>query len=400
MLCSEIRIDFSMDKVDQNTSTRGATTVAVNAGRPRSGVIGVGMVGSVHAHAVHRAGGVLAAVAGSSRESSGAACERLNAARAATAEDIARADDVDVVHVCTPNHLHHGLVLTALAAGKHVICEKPLATTLEEAGELVAAAAQTTLVTAVPFAYRFYPAVREARERIGQISPWLIHGGYLQDFMSLAKSEGWRSDPGKAGVSLTFGDIGSHWCDLMEFVTGQRITALSAVQGSASADDRERQDAAIALFRTDRGAVGSVIVSQTSPGRKNRLYFSFDGRESSVMFDQEHPDELIVGGLRANTVVLRDSAALSPAAARYSVLPGGHPQGYQECFNLFVADVYAAIRSGEVPDGLATFADGLRAAQINVAVLASVASGDWVDVPPVAGSAPAGGAKSGPGQAR
>jgi predicted dehydrogenase len=302
--------------------------------------------------------------------------------------------------VCVPNHLHHELALAALAAGKHVICEEPLATTLEEAQELVEAAAQAVQVTAVPFVYRFYPSVREARERIGQISPWLIHGGYLQDFKSLAQPNGWRSDPARAGVSLTFGDIGSHWCDLMEFVTGQRITAVSAVQGSASADDRDRQDGAIVLFRTDHDAVGSVIVSQTSPGRKNRLYFSFDGRKNSVMFDQEHPDELIVGGLGANTVVPRDSASLSPTAARYSVLPGGHPQGYQECFNLFVSDVYAAVRTGEAPDGLATFVDGLRAAHIDAAVLASITTGDWMEVPPIARLAAADGSRSGAGQIR
>ena len=352
----------------------------VNAERTRSGVIGVGMVGSVHAHAVQRAGGILTAVAGSSPESSRAACGRLNASRAATAEDIIRADDVDVVHVCVPNHLHRDLTLAALAEGKHVICEKPLATTLAEAQELVEAAGRTVQVTAVPFVYRWYPSVREARERIGQISPWLLHGGYLQDFKSRAQPGGWRSNPAMAGLSLTFGDIGSHWCDLMEFVTGQRITAVSAVQGSAGADDRQQQDGAIVLFRTDHDAVGSVIVSQTSPGRKNQLYFSFDGRENSVIFDQEHPDELIVGGLDSNTVIPRDSAALSPAAARFSVLPAGHPQGYQECFNLFVADVYSAVRTGEVPDGLATFVDGLRAAYINEAVLASITTGDWVKV--------------------
>lgn len=355
------------------------------------------MVGSVHAHAVHWAGGELTAVAGSSAESSRAACERLNARRAATAAEIVQADDIDVVHVCTPNHLHHDVVLAALTAGKHVICEKPLATTLADAQELAEAAAQTALVTAVPFVYRWYASVREARERIGQISPWLMHGGYLQDFKALARPSGWRSDPAKAGVSLTFGDIGSHWCDLMEFVTGQRITAVSAVQGSTSADHPGRQDGVILLFRTDRNAVGSVIVSQSSPGRKNQLCFSFDGQSNSVMFDQEHPDELVVGGLRANTVVLRDRAALSATAARYSILPGGHPQGYQDCFNLFVADVYAAIRTGQAPDGLATFVDGLRAAHIDAAVSASIAGGDWVEVPPIAGMATSGSATSGSG---
>jgi len=339
------------------------------------------MVGSVHAHAVHRAGGVLAAVAASSPENGRTACRRLNAARPATAQDIIDADDIDVVHICVPNHLHHPWALAALAAGKHVICEKPLAKTVAEAEELVTAARQAARVTAVPFAYRFYPSVREAREQIGQISPWLIHGGYLQDFMSASEPGGWRSDAAKTGISPTFGDIGSHWCDLMEFVTGQRITALSAAQNSARADDRERQDGVVVLFRTDHDAVGSLVVSQSSPGRKNQLHFSFDGRENSVMFDQEYPDQLIVGGLRANTVVLREGAALSPSAARYSVLPGGHPQGYQECFNLFVADVYTAVGTGEVPDGLPTFVDGLRAAQINAAVSASIAGGSWVEVP-------------------
>ncbi|OBF85842.1 hypothetical protein A5791_21970 [Mycobacterium sp. 852002-51163_SCH5372311] len=347
------------------------------------------MVGTVHARAVHWAGGELTAVAASNPGRTGAACERLNAKRPATAEEIVYADDVDVVHVCTPNHLHHDVVLAALAAGKHVICEKPLATTLADAHELAQAAAQTDRVTAVPFVYRSYASVREARDRIGEISPWLIHGGYLQDFKALAQPGGWRSDPARAGVSLTFGDIGSHWCDLMEFVTGQRITALSAVQ--ASTDAVNRQDGVMVLFRTDHNAVGSLIVSQSSPGRKNKLYFSFDGRVNSVMFDQEHPDELVIGGLRANTVVIRDAAALSPAAARYSVLPGGHPQGYQDCFNLFVADVYRAVRTGQVPDGLPTFVDGLRAARIDAAVAESIASGDWVPV------APAGSARNGAG---
>ncbi|WP_216639750.1 Gfo/Idh/MocA family protein [Mycobacterium sp. 1164966.3] len=338
---------------------------------------------------MHWAGDELAAVAASNPERSRDACERLNAGRAATAEEIVHADDIDVVHVCTPNHLHRDVVLAALAAGKHVVCEKPLTTSLADTRELAEAAARTARVTAVPFVYRSYASVREARERIGQISPWLMHGGYLQDFKALAQAGGWRSDPARAGVSLTFGDIGSHWCDLMEFVTGQRITSVNAAQASTGPENR--QDGVIVLFHTDHNAVGSLIVSQSSPGRKNKLYFSFDGRANSVMFDQEHPDELVIGGLRANTVVIRDAGALSPAAARYSVLPGGHPQGYQDCFNLFMADVYQAVRTGQVPDGLPTFVDGLRAAQIDAAVSASIASGDWVQVPEMT---PAGSSKA------
>jgi predicted dehydrogenase len=222
--------------------------------------------------------------------------------------------------------------------------------------------------------------VREARSRVTDAAVWLVHGGYLQDHMAKADPTGWRSDPSQSGVSMTFADIGSHWCDLMEFVTGQRITAVFAMEAAAPRDGVRQDDGAVVAFRTDRGALGSVVVSQASPGRKNQLSFSFDGGETAVQFNQERPDELVIGGLDASTVLLRDGAVLDPASARYSVLPAGHPQGYQDCFNLFVADVYEAIRTGTVPDGLPLFADGLRAARIHAAVAASVSSGTWTNV--------------------
>ncbi|GBE63683.1 dehydrogenase [Mycobacterium sp. MFM001] len=343
--------------------------------RLRSAIIGAGMVGSVHAHAVHRAGGKLVAICGSTPQSSQRSAQRLGAERAATAEDIFTADDVDVVHICTPNHLHLEQATAALAAGKHVICEKPLATTVADAAALVDAADAARTVAAVSFIYRFYAMVREARCRITDAAVWLMHGGYMQDHMAKADPQGWRSDPTQSGVSMTFADIGSHWCDLMEFVTGHRISAVVATEATAP-----KGDGAVVAFRTDRGAIGSVVVSQASPGRKNQLSFSFDSRETAVQFDQEHPDELIIGGLHANTVLSRDGDALDPRSARYSVLPAGHPQGYQDCFNLFVADVYEAIQTGSAPEGLPTFADGLRAAKVHAAVAASVSSGAWTDV--------------------
>lgn len=348
----------------------------------RSAILGVGMVGSVHAHAVRRAGGQLVAVCGSTPHSSERSARRLGAARASTAEEIIAADDVDVVHICTPNNVHVQLATAALAAGKHVICEKPLATTVSDAAALVAAAEKAGTVAAVPFIYRFYPMVREARCRIGESAVWLMHGGYLQDHMANADLTGWRSDPAQSGVSMTFADIGSHWCDLMEFVTGHRIKALFAVEGAAPRKGIRQDDGAVVVFRTDRGALGSVVVSQASPGRKNQLSFSFDGVDLAMQFDQEHPDELIVGGLPANSVIMRDEKALDPRSARYSLLPPGHPQGYQDCFNLFVADVYEAVRTGAAPDGLPTFADGLRAAMIHAAVVASVSGGTWTEVDP------------------
>jgi predicted dehydrogenase len=353
----------------------------VSQPRPlRSAVIGAGMVGSVHAHAVHRAGGQLAAISGSTPQSSQRSANRLGAERAATAEEIFTADDVDVVHICTPNNLHLEQTAAALAAGKHVICEKPLATSVSDAATLVDAAEKAGTVAAVSFIYRFYPMVREARCRIADAAVWLMHGGYLQDHMAKVDPGGWRSDPSQSGISMTFADIGSHWCDLMEFVTGQRIRAVFAMEAAAPRHGVRQDDGAVVAFRTDRGALGSVVVSQASPGRKNQLSFSFDGGETAVQFDQERPDELIIGGLYTSTVLLRDGAVLDPRSARYSVLPAGHPQGYQDCFNLFVADVYEAIRTGTAPDGLPMFADGLRAATIHAAVAASVSSSAWTEV--------------------
>lgn len=347
----------------------------------RSAIIGAGMVGSVHAHAVHRSRGQLVAICCATPQSSRLAAERLGAQRVANVAQILDADDIDVVHICTPNRLHHEQAQAALTAGKHVICEKPLTTSVEEAVALTRAAAHANVVAAVPFIYRFYPMVREARARLADASVWLMHGGYLQDSLTKSDPSGWRSDPMLSGVSMTFADIGSHWCDLAEFVTGHHISAVCAIEAGKSGGRLSPDDGAVVMFRTDRGAIGSVVVSQASPGRKNQLSFSFDARDIAVQFDQEHPDELTIAGLRANTVVARDAGALDPRSARYSLLPAGHPQGYQDCFDLFVADVYAAIR-GVIPEGLPTFADGLRAVTIHHAVATSVATGAWTPVPP------------------
>jgi predicted dehydrogenase len=349
----------------------------------RSGIIGGGFIGSVHAHAVRAAGGVVSRVAGSTPDSSAAAAKRLHASRpAASADDLINSDDVDVVHICTPNALHVPLAEAAIGAGKHVVCEKPLATDAADARRLVEAAGGAGVVASVPFVYRFYPTVREARARIaaGDAGPlWLLHGSYLQDWLAVGDVTNWRVDPELGGASRTFGDIGVHWCDLMEFVTGHRITRLISRMVTVHRD-RPTEDGAAVLFDTDRGASGSVVVSQASPGRKNRLWFEFDGPSASYAFDQESPDSLWIGGLRANQTVLRGPDTLSDAAASYARLPAGHPQGYQDSFTAFVADVYAAI-GGHKPDGLPVFADGLRAAVLTAAVVESAADETWVEVP-------------------
>lgn len=359
--------------------------------RLRAGIVGAGFMGQVHARAIRAAGGVVARVAASTPERAAAAAAHLGAERSAeSTEALVAADDVDVVHICTPNALHAPVANLALGAGKPVVCEKPLATSVEDARGLTAGAAAAALVATVPFVYRFYPTVREARARIaaGQAGPLrLLHGSYLQDWLSRPTDSNWRVDPQLGGASRAFGDIGVHWCDLMEFTTGHRITrltarTLTAFEQRSNASQSARvgtEDAATVLFETDHGAVGAVVISQVTPGRKNRLWFSFDGGEVSLSFDQENPDSLWVGGRAANQIVMRGSEGMSEAATRYDVVPAGHPQGYQDCFNAFVADSYAAIL-GAVPDGLPTFADGLRATILTSAVLDAAATRTWVEV--------------------
>jgi len=360
--------------------------------RYRSGIIGAGFIGGIHAHAVRVAGGVVTRVAVSSPQHAAAAADRLYAENPAnSAEELISADDVDIVHVCTPNSSHFGLADLAIRAGKHVICEKPLATTTDHARKLVAAAADAGIVAAVPFVYRYYPTVREARARIVHDDPGtlrLLHGSYLQDWLASSESTNWRMNPTLGGASRAFGDIGVHWCDLMEFTTGHRITRLTARMITAYAQRGQQdgtvpngtEDGALVMFDTDRGASGSVVVSQVSIGRKNRLWFSFDSATATYVFDQETPDSLWIGGRIENHIIMRGPDTLTPSAARLAVLPTGHPQGYQDCFNAFIADTYALI-GGQTPDGHPTFRDGLRAAQLTAAVIESAGTQAWVDVP-------------------
>ena len=370
----------------------------------RVGIAGTGFIGSVHARSARLAGARVVAVAASSRESAEAAALALRADRAAaSAEELVQDPDLDVVHICTPNHLHQPLAAAALAAGKHVICEKPLALDAAGAEQLVGAAAAAGRQAGVPFVYRFYPTVREARERVraGETGVvHLVHGTYLQDWLLRPEDGNWRVDESLGGASRAFADIGSHWCDLAEFVTAQRLTRLSARtlttvperlggserhafaggDGTGEPHRVSTEDAALVQFETDAGALGSVVISQVSAGRKNRLWIEIDGAEEALAFDQEHPEELWAGRRPAETIVRRDPESLSPAAARYATLPGGHPQGYADCFDAFVADFYEAVQTGQAPDGLPVFADGLRSNRITEAVLASAASGEWVDV--------------------
>jgi predicted dehydrogenase len=370
----------------------------------KAAIAGTGFIGRVHARSLRLAGVELVGVAASSPASTASAAAELGAERAYdSADELVRDPDVDVVHICTPNHLHVPLAEAALAAGKHVVCEKPLATGAVGAQRLADLASDSGRQTAVPFVYRYYPTVREARERVrqGQIGRLqLLHGTYLQDWLLRPDDTNWRVDDEAGGPSRAFADIGSHWCDLAEFISGDRITRLSARlltavpertgepgrhafgsgDGSGTARRVTTEDAALVQFETESGALGSLVVSQVSAGRKNRLWLELDGSEEALAFDQEHPEELWCGRRESLTIRRRDPAELSEAAGRLAFLPAGHPQGYADCFDAFVADVYEAVGGGLLPEGTPTFADGLRAALITHAVIESARDGRWVDV--------------------
>ena len=352
-----------------------------------AGIVGTGFIGEVHARSARLAGGRVAAVAASTPERGRAAAARIGADRAHDSwEDLVVDPSIDVVHVCAPNHLHVPVTEAALEHGKHVVCEKPLATDADGAARLAHAATRVAAIATVPFVYRYYPTVREARARVaaGDAGPLhLLHGRYLQDWLLRPEDDNWRVEPELGGASRAFADIGSHWCDLVEFVSGHRIVELAA-QVHTAVPSRSRggngrafdgaestgearavttEDQASVMFRTDQGALGSLLVSQVAPGHKNSLRFELSGSDQTLAFDQEQPETLWVGARESSTVVSRAPEALSPEAAAYAVLPGGHPQGYNDCFAAFVAETYAAVRGDRPADGLPTFADGERAAR-------------------------------------
>jgi predicted dehydrogenase len=357
-----------------------------------AGIIGTGMMGRIHADAARRSGARVGAVAGSSisraRDSSQA---WAFGATVQTVDDVLSNPDIDVVHVCVPNHLHFPIAMAAIDAGKHVVCEKPLAVSVDESRELERSAARAGVVATVPFVYRYHPLVMEAKARIlnqeaGNLH--LVHGSYLQDWLSTAHDTNWRVDGGLGGPSRAFADIGSHWCDLVEWVSGLRITEVAAStstvfddRGAGIAQPVSTEDIACVNLRFSNGALGTVVVSQVSPGRKNRLYFEMSGTLATVAFDQEHPEAMWWGTTMQNTSIVRDPRSLSSGAAEASSLPGGHPMGYYDCFHSFVADTYRAV-AGETVPRLPTFGEGVRTSLITDAVLKSAVTGTWISIEP------------------
>jgi len=372
-------------------------------------VIGSGFIGTVHIEALRRLGVQVHGLLGSSPDRAAARAVQLGVARGyASLDDLLDDGRVDVVHVTSPNHLHHGQVRRILAAGRHVVCEKPLALTSAESGDLVRLAAESGRVNAVNFNIRFYPVNQHARELVwdgalGDVR--LVTGRYFQDWLLLETDWNWRLEPDRGGALRAVGDIGSHWIDLVTFVTGNRIVSVMAdlatfiptrrqpagpietFSTERSDDTIEREigteDVATILLRFENGARGSVAISQLSPGRKNSLQYEVDGSSASTFWDSEQPDQLWIGHReRPNEILIRNPALMGPAAQAASALPGGHVEGFADTFRSLFRAIYADVGAGAPAEQPAypVFADGHDEMLVGDAVAASARDGRWCDV--------------------
>jgi predicted dehydrogenase len=313
---------------------------------------------------------------------------------------------VEVVHITSPNHLHHAQAKAALGAGKHVVCEKPLAMTSDQSAELLEVAERSGRVHAVNFNLRFYPINQHVHGLIrqgglGEIR--LVSGHYLQDWLLFDTDWNWRLEPELGGDLRAVADIGSHWMDVTTFLTGKRITSVMADLatfiktrrqptgpletfatergGTTVAREIHTEDSATILLRYEDGTRGALTVSQISPGRKNSLVFEIDGSQSSVAWNSERPDELWIGHRgRPNELILRDPAILNEEGRRVASLPGGHAEGFADTFKALYAAVYRAVGDGRPSAGYPTFADGHDEMLVGDAVARSSREGRWVDV--------------------
>jgi predicted dehydrogenase len=370
-------------------------------------VVGTGFIGVVHVEALRRLGVQVYGVVGSSRERAAARSNDLGLPPAYPSFQAMLADKrVDVVHITSPNFLHYQQAKAVLGAGKHVVCEKPLAMTARQSADLLELAERSGLVHAVNFNIRFYPTNQHvhglvAEGGLGEVR--LVSGHYLQDWLLLETDWNWRLEPELGGDLRAVADIGSHWMDLTTFLTGKRITAVMAdlatfiktrrqptgpvetfaTDHAAKTVAREilTEDCATILLRYEDGIRGALTVSQVSPGRKNSLIFEIDGSSSAAGWNSERPDELWIGHRgRPNELILRDPAILNAEGRKASSLPGGHAEGFADTFKALYAAVYSAVAAGHPGDGYPTFADGHDEMLICEAVALSAKEARWVDV--------------------
>ena len=374
------------------------------AARLSAALVGTGFIAAVHVDALRRLGVDVLGVVGSSPDRAAeAGLGNVYGSLGELLED----DRIDVVHLTTPNHLHYPQVKRALAAGKHVVCEKPLALTAAESRQLVELADAAGVVHCTNFMARFYPLVQQARSLLNEGSLgeiWNVHGSYLQDWLLRPTDWNWRLEPERGGELRAIGDIGSHWLDLVQFVTGSRIVEVFAdlqtvipirrrpvgpVQTFAQTE-AEGEDVAIAtedlahvLLRFEAGAPGAVVISQVSAGRKNMLSFELDGADAALAWNSERAEELWLGRRdRPNELLLRDPSLMKPAARETTTLPGGHAEGFAETFRELYRRVYRAVETGGPPPepDYPTFADGHWENILGEAIALSSRERRWIEV--------------------
>ncbi len=372
-------------------------------------VIGTGFIGTVHVEALRRIGVSVRGVLGSSPERGAARATTLGVPQAYRSLEALLADQtVDVVHVTSPNHLHVPQVRAILAAGRHVVCEKPLAMDAAGSADLVALAAASDRICAVNFNIRFYPLNQHLQERVaegmlGDVR--FVTGQYFQDWLFLDTDWNWRLEPEQGGALRAVGDIGSHWIDLMTFITGQPVASVMAdlttfietrhqPRGPVESFATERstdtiaramatEDTASILLRFANGARGAVNLSQISSGRKNSLRYEIDGSAAAAAWDSEQPDQLWIGHReRPNEILIRNPALMGPAGIAAAALPGGHVEGFGDTFGALFRAIYADVAAGRRSQRprYATFADGHDRMLVGDAIGESARLGRWVDV--------------------
>ena len=373
----------------------------------RAGIVGAGMMGKTHTEALRRIPGVeVVALADTNPALAQKTCDELYIpACYSSYQEMLEKEQLDVVHVCTPNFAHFEVCKAAIEAGVNVYCEKPLANTAQETAELCRLAQERGVKAAVNFNYRHNAIVQEMRERVASAdwgSTFLIRGTYIQDWMMYDTDYNWRCVPALGGASRTVADIGSHWFDTVQFITGKKIVRVYAklltvlprrkkftsqaatFQKQTGSDfewvDIDTEDAAFILVQLEDGTMGDLVLSQVSAGYKNGLTVSVDGSRYSMTWEQELPDRLRIGDREKGVTTVQAAAdALHGAAARYATLPAGHVVAWNDALRNAVNSFYCDLR-GERWGSYAHFADGDYIVKIVEACLASNRSGSWEDV--------------------
>ena len=377
----------------------------------KAAVVGTGFMGSTHTEALRRLGIAVVGILGSSPEKSRRAAAEEGIPRGyETYHDLLTDEEVQVVHITTPNYLHFSQARAALEAGKHVLCEKPLAMTSEETRQLVILAEETGLVAGVNYNLRFYPLNIEARDivqrgDVGEITS--IFGSYVQDWLLYPSDYNWRVLPEKGGELRAIADIGTHWLDLVQVITSLKVEAVLAdlqtvhhtrqrpigevetFSGKLKREEAtdtieiETEDAGAVLLRFENGVRGSLWVSQTTAGRKNCLRYEIAGSQRALAWNSEMPNELWNGHRdRANESLHRDPSLLSDAARAYASYPGGHNEGYDDTFKQSFKAFHSYVAAGDdsAPKPFATFIDGHEEVLLCEAILESHQEERWVEL--------------------